>query len=324
MNRIVLLLSISILVCAVAVGQSSRGVYAYSADDERGWLGVSVEDVTKKLVDREKLKVVTGAYVSEVVDESPAEEAGIRDGDVIVKFAAKEIDDSDELIRAVRNSEPGDEVAIVLNRAGESKTVKVKLDEMETPRAYSFTVPSLPRVATTHPAPHQMGFFRSGERLGMEMQELGKQLAEYLEVPGNRGVLVTSVSKKGSAAKAGMKAGDVIVRVNRNSVRGVDDILDEIRDSDSATVPFDVIRKGKSMTVSVGTGSDDETSSLHLNLDRRELRGYKDALQAHAEAFHAKRENLDGLKEALMELKEELKENALELREKLREELRNL
>jgi len=326
MNRITILLAVSVLVCAAAVGQSSRSVFTFDSGGERGWLGVSVEDVTKKLADREKLNSASGAYVSDVVEESPAEEAGIREGDVIVKFGAKEIGDSDDLIRAVRKSDPGEEVAIVVDRAGVSKTVKAKLDEMESPRSYAFTVPPMPNIAPTHPGGFGMTFHRTGERLGMDMQDLGKQLAAYFEVPGNRGVLVTSVSKKGSAAEAGMKAGDVIVRVNRNTVRDVDDLLEEIRDADADSIPFEVIRKGKTVTMTIGVVREDETSSLYYDMDdmgRRGHRAYRDAMRAHAGEIAFGKEKLHGLKESLMELKEELRENAMELKEKLCEELRS-
>ena len=128
MNRIVIFLIMSVLVCAGAVGQSSRSLfhlYPYG-EGERGRLGVSVRDVSKKLADKMKLKAASGAYVSDVEGESPAEEAGILEGDVIVKFGTKEIGDSDDLIRAVRKSEPGEEVTIVVNRGGDSKTLKAK------------------------------------------------------------------------------------------------------------------------------------------------------------------------------------------------------
>ncbi len=326
MNRISILLAVSVLGCAAAVGQSSRSVITLGSGAGQGWLGVSVEDITKKLADREDLKSTSGAYVSDVAEDSPAEGAGIREGDVIVKFGVKEIGDSDDLIRAVRKSDPGEEVAIVVNRAGETKTLKAKLDEIETPRAYAFTVPPRPNIAPMHPGGFGMSFHRSGERLGMEMQDLGKQLAAYFEVPGNRGVLVTSVSTKGSAGKAGMKAGDVIVRVNRNTVRDVDDVLDEVRETDADSIPFEVIRKGKTVTMSIGVERDEETSFLDHDWDalgRLESRAYHDALRAHAGGIAFRKEKLHGLKESLMDLKEELRENALELKKKLREELRS-
>ena len=325
MNRIVIFLIMSVLVCAGAVGQSSRSLfhlYPYG-EGERGRLGVSVRDVSKKLADKMKLKAASGAYVSDVEGESPAEEAGILEGDVIVKFGTKEIGDSDDLIRAVRKSEPGEEVTIVVNRGGDSKTLKATLDEIETPRAFSFTLPrapGLPDVAPTHPGTFGMGFFRSGEHLGMEMQDLGKQLAEYFEVPGNRGVLVASVAKTGSAGKGGLKAGDVIVRVNKNTVRDVDDVLEEIRDAGAGVVPFEVLRRGKPLTLSVEIGEAEDDVSLYFDAGSRM---HRDALRALQESVPRRHDMLHGLKERLMELKRDLKENARELKESLREELRS-
>lgn len=317
MKHVALIFAASLALCAAAAGQSRDRWIELIGGRDQGWLGVSVQDVTKNLAEKKGLKVSSGAYVTDVSEDSPAEAAGILEGDVIVKFGDRGIDDRDELVRAVRRSRPGDEVAVVVDRKGQSKTLTAKLDELETPRAFSLTVPDIPAVAPAHPRAPGMTFFRSGERLGMELQTLGRQLAEFLEVPGNRGVLVSAVAKKGAAATAGVKAGDVIVKVNRSSVRDVDDVLDEIRDAEEAAVPFEVIRKGKPVTVTIDVGGEEDLSGIYDDA-RRE---HRDALRKLKEDRGMREEILRDLKESLREMKRDLQEGALELKQVLREHL---
>jgi S1-C subfamily serine protease len=320
MNRttgmIAAIAAVSLALFAAAGAQTLAGTYGRSAGSNRGWLGVSVQDVTKKLAETKKLNARSGAYVSDVVEDSPAEKAGILEGDVIVKFDGGRIDDRDELIGAVRRADPGDEVPVVVDRKGETKTLTATLDELETPRAMTFTVPvpDVPAVAPMHPRPFGMSFFVSGERLGMGMQTLNRQLAEYFEVPGNRGVLVSSVQKKGAAADAGVKAGDVIVRVNRNSVRDVDDVLDEIREAERDTLPFEVVRRGKPVTLNVGVGKDRGESSDLYERGREE---YLDALGEFRGDEMFKEDFGRELRESMLELKRELQEGARELEREL-------
>jgi serine protease Do len=319
---IAMLLAASLAPSAGACAQRPTTVYSLPGANGRGWLGVSVQDVTKKLAESRKLKASAGAYVSDVSDGSPAEKAGILEGDVIVKFDGRSIDDRDELMSAVRRSGPGDEVTVVVDRMGETKTLTATLDEPATPRAMTFTVPGLPAIAPPGRLPFGMTYYRSGERLGMEMQTLGKQLGEFLEVPGNRGVLVSSVDRKGAGAAAGMKAGDVIVRVNRNGVRDVDDVLTEIREAERDTLPFEVVRKGKAVTLTVAVGQErDDTSELLDGGMRREWRVFEELRGRDKEELFD--EDLSrGLEESIRDLKRDLERGARDLEREFRRSFR--
>lgn len=313
------LTALSLAPGAVIRAQSHAMVYTLPGTSGRGWLGVSVQDVSKKLAESRKLKAASGAYVSGVSEGSPAEKAGILEGDVIVEFDGRRIDDRDELVRAVRRAEPGEAVAVVVDRKGAKKTLTATLDAAPTPEAMTLTVPDIPAIAPRGPHPFGMTFYRSGERLGMEMQSLGKQLGEFLGVPGNRGVLVSSVDRDGAAGMAGLKAGDVIVRVNQNSVRDVDDIMIEIREAGRDTLPFEVVRKGKAVTLTVDVGGERDDTSELFNGRRRlewrmfdELRGLKDLEdRGHEDLFDgdAARE----LRETIRDLKREVERGARSL-----------
>jgi C-terminal processing protease CtpA/Prc len=93
---------------------------------------VYIQDVSKTLVEKEALSVNNGAYVSEVVEKSPAEKAGIKEGDVIVKFNDTDIDDADALSNAVRKKKADSEASIEVVRGNDTKTFAVKLGEFSS------------------------------------------------------------------------------------------------------------------------------------------------------------------------------------------------
>ena len=300
-----------------AVAQSDARVWAFHRSNH-SWLGVSVQDVTKKLVESKKLKATSGAYVSEVLEDSPAEKAGVLEGDVITRIDGRIIDDRDDLVSSIRRADPGDEVKVVVDRKGESKTLTATIEEAETPRAM-MTIPDVPSVAKVHPMPFGSSFFVSGSRLGMELQTLGKQLAEYFDIPGNRGVLVSSVDKKGAAARAGVKAGDVIVRVNRNSVRDIGDVMDEVHEAEADSIPFEVMRKGKSMTFTIETSGGDDDLSYHRH---HPLDGVLEEIRAAQGEDFDREEFSRELREAIRELQRSLREGAMDLRRELNRSFR--
>ena len=99
-----------------------------------GWLGVHLQNLTDQLGDYFGVSDGDGALVSEVIDDSPAERAGLEAGDVIISYDDKEIDDVEELIEAVRQSDPGDEVEIVLIRNKSKRTLRAQVGEI--PKTY--------------------------------------------------------------------------------------------------------------------------------------------------------------------------------------------
>jgi predicted metalloprotease with PDZ domain len=212
----------------------------------RGWLGVSIQDMTSRLARSMGVKTREGAFVNDVVDESPADSAGIREEDIIVKFNGEPVEDASDLMDAVRKVKPGKTVSVELMRDDAKKTLNVRVGKL--PRrerhAYSFTVPPVPR----------MKMFRLSDMFGLELMELNDQLAEYFEVPNREGVLIQEVEKNSAGDKAGFKAGDVIVKADKESVEDVDDIRHALRNRDEGDkVEFEVIRKGtrKSLTLEV-------------------------------------------------------------------------
>jgi serine protease Do len=175
----------------------------------RGWLGVAVQRVTPELADALDLETQEGALVSEVTPGSPAAEAGLERGDVIVRFAGRPIERMRELPRAVAAMAPGTKVELEVVRDGKRETKTVKIAELaeETARAA---------------APAQEDD-RGSTAFGFDISDVPPELRKQLGLGREEGALVTRVYPGGPAEEAGLRAGDVIVEVDRSPVaRGLD------------------------------------------------------------------------------------------------------
>lgn len=246
-----------------------------------GQLGVSLEDVGADDVARLRLSGERGAVVTDVREGSAAEKAGIREGDVIVRFGGQDVWSAAQLARLVRETPAGRAVDVGLSRDGSAQSVSVTLAKRDRDRLmrfgpgdFHFEMPDLPEIADVpHPPmpplppmpPMLEGvdgdrrfFFRRlghGRKLGLSYQELGEQLAGYFEVEG--GVLVTEVEADGPAARAGVEAGDVIVRFGGKAVKDGGDLRSALADAEG-DVAIGVQRDGRAMdlTVTIAPGDD--------------------------------------------------------------------
>jgi serine protease Do len=315
MRYILILLMVGMLSGGEACGyaQPDDDVQVFTSGSKRGaWLGVSLQDVTDRLAGKKNLSVKEGAFVSEVMEESPAEKAGIKEGDVIVTFDGKSVEESSDLTRLVQKKKPGTGVEVELVRDGAKKTINVTLGKR--PREVMSWATPRPPMAMTIPkiSPHVRVFVSTeSEMLGMEMQELGRQLAEYFEVPGKKGVLVIEVEKGGEAVKAGFAAGDVIAKVNNAAVSDVDEVMEEIHDARTGDeIVFDVIRKGKSVSLKITKKEEDD--------DEKEDSYYREGFHgSHGEGiagFSSFRNGMLQLKEELTKMKHDLRMNLGRLR----------
>lgn len=277
----------------------------------RGWLGVSIDDVTPRLARKKALSVEEGAYVTGVEDGSPADDAGIRKGDVIVAFDGKTITDGDDLIEAVRRTKPGTEVSITVMRGNERKTLTATIERRREPRVYSFRMPPLPRI-------ERFGLSRSAVLYGLTVESLNKQLGEYFGAPNGRGVLVKSVKRESEADKAGFKAGDVIVAVGKYSIADVEDLMDAFdRFEDGEKAEVEILRKGATQKLTLTIRNDDrDISLLEFNGDGEIIID----LCPPDESEHL-RDEANRLKREMERLKDDLRDRVIELKEKIRREV---
>jgi serine protease Do len=246
-----------------------------SKKSDGAWLGVTIQDLDESL--RESLNVgdVDGVLVNGVNDESPARKAGIKEGDVITSADGAKTATTSELVSTIRSKKPGTEVTLNLVRDGKSMTLKAVLAERPQDFISQETLSALEKLKELPEgidvylkaiAP-QIELGMSGGsgrgRLGIYVQDLSEGLAEYFSVPGGDGVLVQDVVADSPAEKAGIKAGDVIVKIDDRRVGSSSELIEAIgkMEADKET-PIVVIRKGQEVALKATVGEDESRKKL--------------------------------------------------------------
>lgn len=317
------------LIVSVGVAQSGgRAQWVTkekSSASPKGWLGVSIQDITSHLKRSMDLKTTVGALVTSVVDKSPADSAGIKEDDVIVQFDGKDVGGASDLQEAVGKTKPGAKVSITVLRKGEKKTFQVTIGKY--PRAERFSI-SIPR------SPRALEIIGEGYRTqGLTLRTLSDQLAQYFQVPDGEGVLVWEVKKDSPAEKAGIKAGDVLTKVGGKRIREVRDVSRALGAFDEGEkVNVDVVRKGERKTLSIEVAEAEDFHGFNFRFDgprfNRNLREFYfngvpdiDIEVPRIEIEHI-RPDMDALRTEMDHLRDQLRDQTSRLREKLRRDIR--
>ena len=170
----------------------------------RGWLGVSIQEVTEDIAKSFKLKDAKGALVAEVMEDTPAERGGMERGDIIYSFDGKEVDTPNELQRIVASTAPDKKVKVMVIRDGKTRTLTVTLGTMPE------EITETEKGVTTD--------------LGLTVQTLTPELAEQFNWSRDeKGVLITGVDPSGAGAEAGLRRGDLIKEIDRQDVETTED-----------------------------------------------------------------------------------------------------
>ena len=197
----------------------------------RGQIGVQVQEVTRAFSESLGLDRPVGALVAAVVPDSAAEKAGIKVGDVILDFDGREIITQGDLPPVVGTTTPGSKVDVRVFRDGRERTLKITVAEAESdPEAV------LPARGGEQPA-------ASATRLGMRLQDLSGEQRSQAELDDNQGVLVAQVVG-GPAGRAGLRRGDVILRVGRSDVGSVADFNKAVEDVKAGDSVMLLVRRG--------------------------------------------------------------------------------
>ncbi|HEX5398741.1 MAG TPA: DegQ family serine endoprotease [Verrucomicrobiae bacterium] len=178
----------------------------------RGYLGVGIQDVTPDLAPEFNLKHARGAVVTEVVPNGPADKAGFKSGDVIVKFDGKEIADSRKLQLTVAATKPGLKVPVEIMRDGNKKTLDVTVKPL----------PGSDQLARSESQNNS----DNGTLNGVTVSDLNPQARQQFNIPKNvEGALITEVDPTSASAQAGLQAGQVIQSINRHAVTNADEAV---------------------------------------------------------------------------------------------------
>ena len=222
------LLLVAIVVPALAEPPSASPAWPDSR--ETAYLGVHIDQVTPQQASALKLASSNGAVITDLDRDGPACRAGLKENDVIIGFNGSKVESPEQLGSMIHATPSGKIVVFSIVRSGETKDVKVTLGSWPqvTPHARSF-VSGAPRWVGPVVAPGAINSMDIpsvtvlSSRHGLVVESLCPQLADFFNVPAGKGVLVRSVEKGSPADAAGLKAGDVVVKLNNEPVHDMAD-----------------------------------------------------------------------------------------------------
>lgn len=230
--------------------QASTGVIQIGLPSG-SYLGVNLREIDSERAKELKLREEAGVEITRVEEDSPAAKAGLKAGDVVLSFNGQRVEGMEQFMRMIRETPSGREVKLSINRDGNVQTLSAKVAGRKTAvGAFApMTMPriELPAIAPMPDLPRTVMMWRASA-LGIEAESLHGQLADFFGV--KEGVLVRSVMKETPAAKAGLKAGDVITKVGDTKVGTPSEISSAIRSQrEKKTVPIVVLRDHKETTL---------------------------------------------------------------------------
>ena len=206
----------------------------------RGQLGVGIQSVTSDIAASLGLKNVQGVIVNSVTPNSPADRAGLRQGDIITALNGSTVVDSNELRNKVADTAPGTEVTLTILRDGGEQQMRAALGEVKANTAKNESGTN-----------DNGGGSTEGGALGLGVQPLTPELSTQLNLRDATGLAVTSVDPTGAGAEAGIKQGDVIEQINRQPVHTAADVRTALQRSGSRPALLLVDREGQSFYVAV-------------------------------------------------------------------------
>jgi len=294
-----------------------------SKDKEQGYLGVYLQELTSDLKESLDLDESTeGILVSGVVEDSPAEEAGLEDGDVIISFKGKKVYSTRNLSRLVRKTTSGTKVKLEIIRDGEKKRLKVTIGERSSTVWYDWS-PEKFKLKKKRVLPFRWSYC-SGSRMGISVQDLTEQLGEYFGVKEGEGVLITEVIEGSPAEEAGLKAGDVILEIDDRKVEDTGELFEAISEKEKGDrIELVVLRNKSHKKFSLTIEEEEWSAEFFEDIEKIKLLPKKLERIEIPEVDIWREYSFDErkLKRELKELKKELEELKEDL-ERLREEIR--
>lgn len=192
----------------------------------RGWLGISVQDITDDIAANMKLKNIKGALVGQIFEGDPADKAGIKTGDIIIEIDGGKIQNTQDLLRIVAALKVGDKAVVKVIRDGQEIGIDVIIGERKEEKEIA-----------------RRGKF--GEHYGMTVQELTPEMARHFGFSDKYGVIITQVRGGSPSDDAGLKAQDIVLQINKVKISSLKDFMTEIiKDSPEGTILL-LIKRGE-------------------------------------------------------------------------------
>jgi membrane-associated protease RseP (regulator of RpoE activity) len=282
---------------------------ALPSDSGEAWLGAWLSDLTSSLRQQYDVKAEKGAFLVDVVSGSPADKAGLRRHDVIIRANGRTIANADDLRDFLREAKPNQSVTFEVIRGSQKLVVSATLGRKPKRLAETLVPPKLGEDIEVF-----VGMAPVRTLLGIQVQDLNPDLAKYFRLKEPKGVLITSVDADGPADRAGLKAGDVIVGIDQIPIDDTEDLRTQLqkRYRPGDTVDLTVIREGSEKRFTVELGGKSNFGWFRYGPEDREF-----PLRIWVESELPRLEQLrDELERQRKELRDEL--------ESLRRELRSL
>ena len=263
--------------------------------DGGGFLGVYGEDISRDNMSKYHLSEPRGVGITQITPDSPAQKAGLRANDVILRFDGENVTSVRKLNRLVSEIAPDHNVRITISRNGSEQELNATIGKRNNlnaardlfggkqPKVWKWEGPrngdkfpngnNFPNIEKFPDLPDNSGdlaiIMGNSRRIGVSTTELSKQLADYFGIANGHGVLVTSVSDDGPAAKSGLKAGDVITAVDGEAVDSPGDIARLINRKKDGDVTLTIIRNKSQQTIRVTPRQGSMTRTINDQLGRR-------------------------------------------------------
>ncbi len=255
--------------------RKAESVYRLALGGAGGYLGVELKEVSNANYQQLGLSSVRGVAVEKVLKDTPAEKAGLEDGDVIVKFNGEAVTSTRKLTRMISEVAPDHTVKLTVVRSGGEIEIPVTMGQrkglrfvggdfdfpmrIETPDP--LIAPGMPPLPPTPPmapgvrvfpdADVQVFSYFSGRQIGVGVSPLTKQLGEFFGVEGGKGLLINDVRKDSPAERAGLKAGDVIIEIDGKEARSQMDLMRATGGDKDGPVLLTIVRDRVRQTISV-------------------------------------------------------------------------
>jgi len=204
----------------------------------RGWLGVSIQDVSEDLAEYYGIEMKKGALVAEVFQGDPADEAGIKPKDIIIAVNGERVESSRDLTAKIADLKVGEKAKIQVLRDGKKKNFRVKINKRPD---------SLSEYGNDKYGRNQR---QEEEGMGIRVSEITPEMAKRLNIDKGRGVLVVSVKPGSKGEQAGIRKGDVIFEINRREINSIGAYQKALREvGEGETVAYLIKRRGAGLAV---------------------------------------------------------------------------
>jgi predicted metalloprotease with PDZ domain len=317
------------LITAVVLLSASFAVQAGPRTNETikstSFIGVVMQVLDENIVKGLDLNTKYGVLVAEVVEDSPAEKAGIEDGDVIIEFDGMKVKNPDDLKKMVLKARVGEKVKVKLIRDHDSKVLALVVGEQPEHTELTFESPEHKEFIFKIPGDikqihkNVLSYFDPSRKLGVRVSDLDDDLGSYFDTEAGEGVLVLGIEDDSVAEEMGIKAGDVILSIDGDGIDSIDELKSEVKDIETDN-KFDVVvlRHGKKITL---TGMfEDESEEAVRTFKWQAMKSDKDLpMKYDVQTFKFDKDEMQQLREEMKQLQIEMKKMKKQLKKELKD-----